>query len=205
MGRTGVVTPVAILEPVAVAGTIVSRASLHNEDEIKRLDMRIGDTVIIEKAGDIIPKVVKVLTELRPSKSQKFFFPKTVPGCGGSGEIEKIPGQVAYRCKEKNSPELLKRKLEYFVSKKAFDISGMGGKIMERFIAENLISEPADIFTLQFGDIADLEGFGEKSAKNLLTEIKARKKISLPRFLIALGIPEVGEETAILLAENFNT
>lgn len=205
VGRTGVITPVAILEPVEVAGTTVSRATLHNEDEIKRLDVRIGDTVIIEKAGDIIPKVVKVLPEFRDGKQKKFHFPKIVPGCGGSGEIEKIPGQVAYRCKEKNSPELLKRKLEYFVSKKAFDISGFGGKIMERFIDLNLISEPADIFTLQFGDIAELEGFGEKSANNLLREIDEKRKIPLNRFLVALGIDEVGEETALLLAENFGS
>ncbi len=204
IGRTGVITPVAILDPVDVAGTTVSRASLHNEDEIKRLDVRIGDTVIIEKAGDIIPKVVKVLIEFREKNTNPFKFPKIVPGCGGNGEIEKIPGQVAYRCKDKNSHELLQRKLSYFVSKKAFDISGFGGKIMEKFIDLNLISEPADIFTLEFGDISELEGFGEKSANNLLKEISEKKIISLERFVIALGIDEVGEETAILLAQEFN-
>jgi DNA ligase (NAD+) len=176
---------------------------LHNEDEIRRLDVRIGDTVIIEKAGDIIPKIVKVLKEFRSEKVKPFRFPKIVAGCGGNGEIEKIPGQVAYRCKNKNSAELLQRKLAYFVSKKAFDISGFGGKIMEKFINLNLISEPADIFTLEFGDISELEGFGEKSANNLLREIEEKKKISLERFIIALGIDEVGEETAILLAQEF--
>ncbi len=205
VGRTGVITPVAILEPVELAGTTVSRATLHNEDEIKRLDVRIGDTVIVEKAGDIIPKIVKVLKEFREKNSKPYKFPKIVPGCGGKGEIERVPGQVAYRCKDRNSHQLLQRKLAYFVSKKAFDISGLGGKIMEKFIDLNLISEPADIFTLEFGDIADLEGFGEKSANNLLREINERRKISLVRFLIALGIEEVGEETAQLLAENFGS
>ncbi len=205
IGRTGVITPVAILKPVEIAGTIVSRASLHNEDEIKRLDARIGDTVIIEKAGDIIPKVVKILTEFREKNSKPYKFPKIVAGCGGNGEIEKIPGQVAYRCKDRNSHLLLQRKLSYFVSKKAFDISGFGGKIMEKFIEENLISEPADIFTLKFGDISELEGFGEKSANNLLKEIDEKRKISLERFIVALGIDEVGEETAILLAQEFES
>ena len=203
IGRTGVITPVAILDPVEVAGTTVSRASLHNQDEIDRLDMRIGDTVIIEKAGDIIPKIVKVLKEFRKDKTKPYKFPKIVAGCGGNGEIEQIPGQVAYRCKDKNSHQLLQKKLAYFVSKKAFDISGFGGKIMEKFIDLNLISEPADIFTLEFGDISELEGFGKKSADNLLREILEKKEISLERFIIALGIDEVGEETAILLAQEF--
>jgi DNA ligase (NAD+) len=141
VGRTGVITPVAILKPVEVAGTTVSRATLHNEDEIKRLDVRIGDTVIIEKAGDIIPKIVQVLPEFRPKNAKKYQFPKFVPGCGGDGRIEKIPGEVAYRCVNLDSQELRARKLSYFVSKKAFDISGFGGKIMKKFIDLNLISD----------------------------------------------------------------
>ena len=203
VGRTGVITPVAILEPVEVAGTTVSRATLHNQDEIKRLDVRIGDTVIIEKAGDIIPKIIKVLNEFRDKNIKPFCFPKVVVGCGGKGEIEKIPGQVAYRCKNKNSIKMLQKKLSYFVSKKAFDISGFGGKIMEKFINQNLIAEPSDIFTLEFGDIVVLDGFGKKSANNLLREIKEKKEIPLNKFLISLGIDEVGEETAILLAQEF--
>lgn len=203
IGRTGVITPVAVLDPVEVAGTTVSRATLHNQDEIDRLDVRIGDTIIIEKAGDIIPKVVRVLTEFRELKAKPYKFPKIVAGCGGNGEIEQIPGQVAFRCKNKNSHQLLQKKLSYFVSKKAFDISGFGGKIMEKFIDLNLISQPADIFTLEFGDISELEGFGKKSADNLLREILDKKEISLERFIIALGIDEVGEETAILLSQEF--
>lgn len=204
VGRTGVITPVAILEPVQLAGTTVSRATLHNEDEIKRLDLRIGDTVIAEKSGDIIPKIIKVLKELRPVKTKKFLFPKKVVGCGGDGKIEKISGQVAYRCVEKNSPQLLEKKLSYFISKKAFDFSGIGPKNIEQFIIENLISEPADIFTLEYGDIEPLDGWAEKSTKNLLQEIEEKRSISLERFIISLGIPEVGEETAILLTKKFS-
>ncbi len=203
VGRTGVITPVAILQPVQLAGTTVSRATLHNEDEIRRLDVRIGDTVIVEKAGDIIPKVVRVLSELRLGEAKKYSFPKKVAGCGGNGQIEKIPGQVAYRCVEKNSPELLIRKLSYFISKKAFDFSGLGPKNIEQLVRENLISEPADIFTLQYGDVESLDGWAKKATNNLLTEIKIKRQISLERFLISLGIDEVGEETAILLTENF--
>ena len=205
VGRTGVITPVAILEPVEIAGTTVARASLHNEDEIKRLDVRIGDTVIVEKAGDIIPKIVKVLVEFRDKKSQKYIFPKKVFGCGGDGSIEKISGQVAYKCKILDSPKLRSRRLSYFVSKKAFDITELGPKNIEKFIAEGLISEPADIFNLTISDIEPLEGFGQKSAENIIKAIKKKKKIPFVRFLIALGIDEVGEETALLLAEEFKT
>jgi len=203
VGRTGVITPVAILEPVEVAGTTVARASLHNEDEIKRLDVRIGDTVIIEKAGDIIPKVISVLKEFRKNNAKKFVFPKKVAGCGGDGSIEKIDGQVAYRCVNMDSLELKTRKLSYFVSKKAFDISELGPKNIETFLKKELISEPADIFNLTISDIEPLDGFGKKSAENIVGAIAEKKNISLVRFLVALGIDEVGEESALLLAEKF--
>lgn len=205
VGRTGVITPVAILAPVEVAGTTVARASLHNEDEIKRLDVRIGDTVIIEKAGDIIPKVISVLLEFRENGSSKYIFPKKVPGCGGDGSIEKISGQVAYKCVHMDSLELKIRKLSYFVSKKAFDITEIGPKNIETFLREELISEPADIFHLTISDIEPLEGFGQKSAENIVAAIALKRSIGLVRFLVALGIDEVGEESAVLLAEKFIT
>lgn len=203
IGRTGVITPVAILEPTQIAGTIVTRASLHNEDEIKRLDVRIGDTIIIEKAGDIIPKIIKVLKEFRDIKSKAYIFPKKVSGCGGDGSIEKIKGQVAYKCKILDSTELKIKKLTYFVSKKAFDIKELGPRNIKKFIDNNLILELSDIFNLKISDIEKLDGFKKKSAQNIINAIKERKKISLERFLIALGIEEVGEETSLLLAKQF--
>jgi len=205
VGRVGTITPVAIFDKVSLAGTTVTRASLHNEDEIKRLDVRIGDTVVVNKAGDIIPKVVKVLKELRPKNAKKFVFPKKVFGCGGDGSIEKIPGQVAYKCVEKNSPELLEKKLTYFVSKNCFNIEGLSSSILKIFIDKNLISEPADIFSLEEGDIKFLDGFGEKSAKNIVEEIRKRRVVELDRFIASLSIEGVGRETAILLANKFKT
>jgi DNA ligase (NAD+) len=205
IGRTGVLTPVAKLKPVSIDGSTVSRATLHNEDEIKRLDVRVGDTVILQKAGDVIPDVVKVLTELRTGKEKPFVFPKKVPLCGGDGSIERIPGQAAYRCVFKNSSAQQQRKLEYFVSKKAFNIEGLGKKIIEFFMEENLISTFDDIFTITRDDIMHLPGFGEKSADNLLDSIEKAKKISLSRFLTSLSIPQVGEETAYDLASHFGS
>ena len=203
VGRTGVITPVAIMDPVLVAGTTVSRASLHNEEEIQRLDVRMGDTVIIEKAGDIIPKVVQVLTEFRSDNSRPYQFPKHIPGCGGEGAIEKIPGQVAYRCVEKNSGDMVRRKLHYFVGKSAFDIDGLGPRIVDQLMDEGLVSSPVDLFTLTPGDMTGLEGFKEKAIRNLIEGIASRRTISFERFIIALSIDGVGEETAILLAEHF--
>ena len=205
VGRTGVITPVAIMDPVEIAGTVVSRASLHNEEEIERLDVRIGDTVIIEKAGDIIPKVLRVMKDLRPSGTVEYRFPKRVAGCGGDGRIEKVPGQVAYRCVEKNSGDMARRKLHYFVGKTAYDIDGLGPRIVDQLMDEGLVSEPADFYTLQSGDIQGLEGFKEKSITNLLQGIEERKKISFERFIIGLSIDGVGEETAILLAQHYTS
>lgn len=205
VGRTGVLTPVAHLRPVSVAGSVVSRATLHNEDEIKRLDIRIGDTVILQKAGDIIPDIVSVLKEMRNGTEKRFIFPQKVSICGGDGLIERIPGQSAHRCVNKNSFTQQKRKLEYFVSKKAFNIDGLGPKIIEKLLEQNLISEFDDIFTLKKGDILEIEGFAEKSADNLLKEIEKAKEIELANFLISLSIDQVGEETAYDLVEQFGT
>jgi DNA ligase (NAD+) len=205
VGRTGVLTPVAYLKPVSVAGSTISRATLHNEDEIKRLDARIGDTVILQKAGDVIPDIVSVLKEMRTGKEKEFVFPKKVSICGGDGSVERVEGQSAYRCVNKNSFTQQKRKFEYFVSKKAFNIDGLGPKIIEKLLEQNLISEFDDIFTLKKGDLLELEGFAEKSSDSLLREIKKAKEVELAQFLISLSIPQVGEETAYDLTERFGT
>ncbi len=160
VGRTGTLTPVAILEPVKVAGTIVSRATLHNQDEIERLGVRIGDTVIIQKAGDIIPDIVKVMTKLRDKSSKKFIFPKTCPAC--DSQVTKKSAEVAYYCSNKKCFAQNIEKLIHFVSKKGFNIEGLGNKIIEQFVSKALIVTPADIFRLETGDMDDLDGFAEK-------------------------------------------
>ncbi len=203
IGRMGTLTPVAHLKPVLVAGSTVSRATLHNEDEIKRLDVRIGDTVILQKAGDVIPDIVKVLTEMRTGKEKPYVFPTKVPECGGNGRIERIPGQAAWRCVDKNSGAQHRRKLYHFVGKHSFDIDGMGPKIIDKLLDNHLISAANDIFTLKGGDLSELEGFKEKSVTNLLSSIEKAKKVPLARLVIGLSIPQVGEETAYDLADHF--
>lgn len=196
VGRTGVITPVAILEPVSVLGTTVSRATLHNEDEIRRLDVRIGDTVILQKAGDVIPDIVKVLVELRTGREKPYVFPTHVEGCGGDGEIERVPGQVAYRCIHLDTGAIYRRKLYHFVSKKCFNIDGFGPKQIDLFLDNGLIAAYADIFTLKKGDIEVLPRMGEKSAINIIEAIEKSKKVDCARLIFALSIPQVGEETA---------
>jgi DNA ligase (NAD+) len=205
VGRTGVLTPVAHLRPVSVAGSTVSRATLHNEDEIKRLDIRIGDTVILQKAGDVIPDIVSVLKEMRTGKEKPYQFPTVVPQCGGDGSIERVPGQSAWRCVFKDSFEQQRRKFHHFVSKKALDIEDMGPKVVDVLLQENLVNEYADFFTLKVGDLLNLPRFAEKSVTNLLSSIQKSSKTTLPRLLIGLSIPQVGEETAYDLAERFKT
>ncbi len=205
VGRTGVVTPVAHLRSVLVAGSTVSRATLHNEDEIKRLDVRIGDTVIIQKAGDVIPDIVRVVRELRTGKEKPFKWPTHVPLCGGDGAIERVAGTAAWRCVVKDSYEQQKRKLHYFASKGALNIEDMGPKIIDQLLDAELIAEYADIFTLKKGDLLALPRFAEKSADNLLASIEKARKTTLPRFLISLSIPQVGEETAHDIANHFKT
>lgn len=205
IGRTGVLTPVAILRQVSVAGSTVSRATLHNEDEIKRKDIRIGDTVIIQKAGDVIPEVVKVVMEMRTDKEKVFKFPSHFSLCGGDGRIERVPGQAAYRCAVGGSFEQQKRRLEYFVSRRVFDIEGLGPKIIEQLMDAGLISNPDDIFTIKKGNLETLERFGEKSADNLLKAIEKARTITSARFVASLSIPQVGEETARDLAQHFGT
>ncbi|KKR45381.1 MAG: ligase protein [Parcubacteria group bacterium GW2011_GWA1_40_21] len=203
VGRTGVITPVAHLRPVSVAGSVVSRATLHNEDEIKRLDVRVGDTVVLQKAGDVIPDIVSVVKEMRTGKEKPFMFPEKVAACGSGGRIEKIHGQVAYRCVNKNSFAQQRRKLYYFASKKAFDIEGLGPKIIDQLMESGLISSYDDIFTLKKGDLLNLPRFAEKSADNLIYSVEKSKTVTLVRLLIALSIPQVGEETANDIAKHF--
>ncbi|MSU45164.1 MAG: NAD-dependent DNA ligase LigA [Candidatus Zambryskibacteria bacterium] len=205
VGRTGVLTPVAHLRPVVVAGSRVSRATLHNEDEIRRLDVRIGDTVILQKAGDVIPDIVSVVKELRNKKIKEFVWPAKVMQCGGDGSIERIPGQVAWRCVSRDSLEQIKRKFHHFVSKKSFDIEDMGPKVVDVLLEENLISEYADIFTLERGDLLALPRFAEKSVDNLLVAIDKAKGVTLARLVVGLSIPQVGEETALDLSRHFKT
>lgn len=205
IGRIGTLTPVAHLRPVLVAGSTVSRATLHNEDEIKRLDVRVGDTVVIQKAGDVIPDIVKVLKEMRIGKEKPYVFPTHVPECGGDGRIERVPGQVAYRCANKNSAAQHKRKLYHFASKHAFDIERLGPKIIDLLLEHSLISSYEDIFTLKRGDLMNLPRFAEKSVDNLVSSIEKARTVTLPRFIISLSIQHVGEETAEDLAEHFGS
>lgn len=201
IGRTGVVTPVAILQPVKLAGSTVSRATLHNEDEIKRLDIRIGDTVIVQKAGDIIPDVVQVLSKLRTGQEKKYHLPKNCPACGSP--IDKQEGEVAYYCSNKNCFAVNREKIYHFVSRQAFNIDGLGPKIIDQLFDQGLVNEPADLFYLKIEDLLPLARFADKSAQNLLTAIEQGKKISLGRFIYALGIRHVGIETAEAVAAKF--
>ncbi len=197
IGRTGVLTPVAILKTVELSGVKISNATLHNFDQIKRLNLRIGDTVIVSRAGDVIPKINKVLKDLRSGREKEFKIPDYCP-IDGSRVIKE---GVIYKCSNKYCGARNRESLRHFVSRAAFDIRGLGGKIINKFLDNGLINNAADIFTLEQGDIAALERFGEKSAQNIISEISSRKIISMPRFIYSLGILHIGEETALLLAK----
>lgn len=201
VGRTGVVTPVAHLRPVLIAGSTVSRATLHNEDQIKRLGVRVGDTVVLQKAGDVIPEILSVVNELRPKDSKPYRFPKKALGCGGDGSIERIPGEAAYRCAVIDSDFLHRQRLYYFVSKSALNIDGVGPRIIDLLLDEGLINDWDDLFTLEKGDVLELPGFKEKAAQNVIDAINAAREVPLSRLLIGLSIEHVGEETARLIAE----
>lgn len=218
VGRTGALTPVADLEPINVGGVIVSHATLHNEDEIKRKDIREGDYVIVQRAGDVIPQIVGVLKDKRPQDSKEFIFPTTCPICGAHAIREE--DEAIRRCTGGLScPAQAKERIIHFVSKEAFDITGLGDSIVEDFFNEGILHTPADIFTLeernkaddlfaeQKGSVLHLEqrsGWGKKSVDNLFKAIQAKRTISMPRFIYALGIPQVGAATALLLAKNYN-
>jgi len=206
VGRTGVLTPVARLEPITVGGVVVSNATLHNEDEIARKDVRLGDTVIVQRAGDVIPQVVAVVLEKRPRKSTPYNFPERCPVCDSAAVRE--PGEVARRCTGGLiCPAQAVERLKHFVSRNAFDIEGLGGKHIVAFWQDGVIRTPADIFRLksQADAIAEREGWGEQSVAKLLAAIEARRTISLDRFVYALGIRQVGQTTARLLARHYTT
>jgi len=204
VGRTGALTPVANLQPVTVGGVVVSRATLHNADEIERLGVREGDRVIIQRAGDVIPQVVSVVMDKRPTEAVAYEFPETCPECGSVAVQEE--GEVVRRCSGGLiCPAQAIERLKHFVSRNAFDIEGLGGKHIENFRNDGLISTPADIFLLpgQRQNLEGREGWGEKSIDNLFEALEERKRIELPRFVFALGIPGVGQATARLLAKQY--
>lgn len=205
VGRTGTVTPVAHLRPVSVAGTTVARATLHNEDFITEKDLRIGDTVILQKAGDIIPEIVQVLPEFRTGKEKKWKFPTHSNLCGGDGAIERVPGEARHRCVVKGSFGQISRALAHFAGKSALDIDGLGRKTVELLMEHELVSAPDDFFDLTRDELLALPGFKEKSVDNLMEALKTGKQVSLDRLLVGLSILHVGEETAFLLAKTFRT
>ncbi len=201
VGRTGTLTPVAVLEPVQVGGVTVSRSTLHNMDEIERLGLQIGDTVLIERAGEVIPHILKVVKEGKHRKP--FKMPKNCPECGSA--IHHVEGEVAYRCVNAACPAKRKESLLHFAGRHAMNIDGLGEKIVDQLVGKGLVKDVADLYSLKLEDLAALERMAEKSAQNLLDEIEASKKNSLARLIYALGIQFVGERTAQLLAEHFSS
>jgi len=209
VGRTGVVTPVAELKPVLVYGSRVSRATLHNEDEIRRLGLKIGDTVILQKAGDVIPEVVEVLIDLRMGNEKEFKMPKCCPVCDSVLEKKNIGGKsetsAAWYCVNKKCEAKDRKKLYYFTSKKVFNIDGLGPKIIDALCDNGLVKTPADFFNLKKDDIVSLPRFGELSVDNLLSSIEKARNVELSRLIASLSIPQVGEETAYDLANTFGS
>ena len=201
VGRTGILTPVAILKPVQIRGVTITRATLHNKEEIKRLGLRIGDTVIVNRAGDVIPQITKVLPNLRTGNERKFKMPLKCPIC--NTKVEEDPKGIIVRCPNVNCPARSQENLYHFISKSAFDMRGIGPKLINRLLDEGLIQDAADLFDLEQGDISPLERYGEKSSQNIIQAIQSNKEILFNRFLYALGIIHVGEETALILAKYF--
>jgi DNA ligase (NAD+) len=216
VGRTGVLTPVAHIAPVTVGGVVVQNVTLHNEDEIKRKDVRVGDTVVVQRAGDVIPQIVRVVPERRPKGAKPYRMPEKCPACGSHATREVNPKtgelEAARRCTNRLScPAQAVERLRHFAARDAFDIEGMGEKTVQEFFDDGLLKEPADIFRLEerFGGgakaIAKREGWGEQSAAKLFAAIDSKRRIGLDRFIMALGIPQVGETTARLLARHFHS
>jgi DNA ligase (NAD+) len=201
VGRTGTLTPVAFLEPVQIGGVTVSRSTLHNMDEIERLGVQIGDTVLVERAGEVIPHVLKVVKEGK--NRRPFRVPKECPVC--HSKIHKVEGEVAYRCLNTACPAKRRESLIHFASRHAMNIDGLGEKIVDQLVDKEIVKDIADLYALKLDDLSELERMGEKSAQNLLDEIETSKKNSLPRLIYALGIPFVGERTAQLLANRFSS
>ena len=203
VGRTGTLTPVAILKPVRVGGVVVSRATLHNQDEIDRLDVRIGDWVIVQRAGDVIPQIVKVVKSRRTGEEKPYHLPDRCPVCGA--EVVRMPGEVAYRCTNASCPAQLKERILHFASKRAMDIDGLGEKLVDQLVDKGLVKDLADLYFLKKEDLVKLERMGEKSAENLLRAIEESKNRSLDRVLYGLGIRYVGEHMARVLIDHFGS
>ena len=204
VGRTGAITPVARLAPVFVGGVTVTNATLHNEDEVHRKDLRAGDTVIVRRAGDVIPEVVGPVMERRPPDARAFVMPTECPACGSA--IERLPGEAVARCTGGLvCPAQRKRALEHFAQRRALDIDGLGEKIIDQLVEQNLVRTPADLFNLGFSTLVALERFADKSAQNLIDSLEKAKHTTLARFIFALGIPDVGESTAKDLARHFGS
>ncbi len=201
VGRTGSLTPVAELDPVQLAGTTVSRATLHNQEEMARKDVRVGDTVVVEKAGEIIPAVVRVVLEKRPEESVPFVFPSECPACGTP--VSKIEGEVAVRCMNIECPDQVRGRLEHYASRQCLDIEGLGEAVVDQLVAKGFVSNISDIYRLDYEKLLGLEKFAEKSARNLLAAIEASKGVELWRLLHGLGIPQVGASAAKDLAKAF--
>lgn len=201
VGRTGTLTPVAQLEPVALGGVTVKSASLHNQDEIDRKDVRIGDAVLVERAGDVIPYVVKVVTERRTGAERRFRMPAHCPAC--TGAVVREEGEAAHRCINRSCPAQLKESIRFFGARGALDIEGLGEKLVEQLVDRGLVRDLADLYHLRRDELSALERMGEKSAQNLLDALERSKATTLPRFLVGLGIRYVGEATAKALAEHF--
>jgi len=203
VGRTGVLTPNAELDPVQLAGTTVSRATLHNQNFIRDLDIRVGDTVIVQKAGDIIPEVVRVVREKRTEDSVPYVMPATCPVCGGALAADE--SGIALRCISEECPAKIQRRFEHFASKAAMDIDGLGPAVIEQLLENGLIEQPDDLYRLKKEQLSTLEGFGEKSADNLLAALENSKSVSLDRVIYALGIRNIGSKAAKLLADHFGS
>ena len=203
VGRTGAITPVAHLKPVQIGGVTVSHATLHNQDEIDRKDIRIGDWVVVQRAGDVIPQVVKVITERRTGNEKRYSIPANCPVCGTP--VVREEDEAKHRCPNINCPAQIKASIEHFASKRAMNIEGLGEKLIEQLVDSGLIKNVADIYSLRKEQLLTLERMGEKSAQNLLDAIAASQNISLARFIYALGIRNVGEHMAKVLAKAFGS
>lgn len=203
VGRTGILTPVAHLKPIFVGGVEVSRATLHNQDEIDRKDIRIGDTVIIQRAGEVIPEVVKVVHSMRRGKEMPFIIPSRCPVC--DSPVVRLPGEAAHRCSNPNCPAQIKESIRHFASKGAMDIEGLGEKMVDQLVDKNLIRDYGDLFYLSRDTLMPLERLAEKSADNLIQALEQSKKTTLSRFIYALGIRHVGEHLSSLLADHFGS
>ena len=203
VGRTGVVTPVAELESVWVGGAQISHATLHNQDEVDRKDVRIGDTVVVQRAGDVIPEVVRVIVERRIGKERPYRIPDRCPVCGG--DVVRLPGEAAHRCVNLSCPAQLKGSIKHFASKRAMDIDGLGTKLVDQLVDRGLVTDPADLYGLTRDDLASLDRMAEKSAQNILEALEKSKKKPLAKFLYALGIRHVGEHLSEILAHHFGS